>query len=63
MYVPFSYHGVPILPILAIVTVAVMVTRLDAAAWLLGGVAVATGAAAWRVLAAFRPSGPVSRTA
>lgn len=48
--VPFSYRGVPVPPLLAIVTVLVMLTRLDPDAWLLGGVALASGVGAWFVL-------------
>ncbi len=48
--VPGSVRGVPIVPILAIGTVLVMLTRLEPDAWLLGGIALASGAAAWALL-------------
>jgi amino acid transporter len=48
--VPFTYRGVPIPAVLAVVTVLVMLTRLDADTWLLGGVALASGGAAWVLL-------------
>lgn len=48
--VPFSVHRVPIPAVLAMLTVVVMLTRLDGDAWLLGGGALASGATAWLAL-------------
>jgi len=47
MSVPFSYRGIPLPPLLAIATVVVMLARLDKEAWVLGGLALASGASAW----------------
>ncbi len=50
MRVPCSYRGVPLPPILAIVTVMVMLARLDSHAWLLGGLALSLGVVVWYAL-------------
>jgi APA family basic amino acid/polyamine antiporter len=52
--VPLVIRGVPVLPVAAIATVAVMLARLQSEAWLLGSVAVVAGAAAWYLLRLFR---------
>jgi APA family basic amino acid/polyamine antiporter len=54
MSVPLSFRGVPVLPFLAIATVAVMLVRLDRSAWLLGALLLVAGAAAWATLRLMR---------
>jgi APA family basic amino acid/polyamine antiporter len=48
--VPFTYRGVPVPAVLAILTVLVMLARLEGDAWLVGSVAIAAAAASWFVL-------------
>jgi APA family basic amino acid/polyamine antiporter len=48
--VPFSYRGIPLPPLLAIATVVLMLAQLDREAWVLGGLALASGASAWGAL-------------
>jgi APA family basic amino acid/polyamine antiporter len=48
--VPIAFHGVPVLPVAAIVTVGVMLFRLENDAWWLGGIAVVAGMGAWLLL-------------
>jgi amino acid transporter len=63
MSVPFAVQGVPIPAVLAIVTVVVMLTRLDPDAWFLGGIALAAGTAAWFLLVLSRRRPHVSTIA
>ena len=54
--VPLAPRGVPMLPVAAIVTVVVMLARLERDAWILGSLAVAAGGVAWTLLRLLRPA-------